>query len=92
MNTRVATHTHSRPRTRRSARALVVLSLGPLAVVAGIIWALFQPYRLTMLDPHGQGFWWLFSEPPLWVIAVGLFFHAAIAPGIVEDLEEAERP
>jgi hypothetical protein len=70
----------------------VVLSLGPLAVLAGIVWALLQPYRLTILDPHGQGFWWLLSEPPLWVIAVGLIFHAVIAPGIVEDLEEPAQP
>jgi cytochrome bd-type quinol oxidase subunit 2 len=92
VNSRVATETHTQPRARRSARALLVLSMGPLAVLAGIVWARLQPYRLTILDPHGQGFWWLLSEPPLWVIAVGLVFHAAVAPGVVEDLEEAEGP
>jgi hypothetical protein len=76
---------------RRSARALAVLALGPLAVLAGVVWALFQPYRLTLLDPAGQGFWWLVAEPPLYVIAVGVFFHFGIAPGVVADLEGYER-
>ena len=48
-----------------------------------------QPYRLTILHPHGQGFWWLFVEPPLLVIAVGLFFYFAVVPGLLEDMEEA---
>ena len=88
MNTRVATE--ARPRARRSARVLAVQALGPLTIVAGLVWALLQPYRLTLLDPHGQGFWWLLSEPPLFVIAVGLFFHFVIAPGVIEDVEETE--
>jgi ABC-type amino acid transport system permease subunit len=65
-----------------------VLALGPLTVLAGIIWALAQPYRITLLHPHDQGFWWLFSEPPLYVILVGVLFHVLVAPGVVEDLEE----
>ena len=52
-------------------------------------WALLQPYRITLLDPAGQGFWWLVSQPPLYAIAVGVIFHLAIAPGVVADLEEA---
>jgi len=73
---------------RRSARAVAVLSIGPVAVLAGIVWALLQPYRLTMLDPAGQGFWWLIAQPPLYVIAAGVFFHAVIAPGVVADVED----
>ena len=88
MNTQVATKAEPTRRTRRSARALAVLSIGPLAVLGGILWALAQPYRLTMLDPVGQGFWWLLAQPPLYVIAAGVFFHAVIAPGAVADLEE----
>lgn len=68
----------------------MVLALGPVAVVAGLVWAVLQPYRVTLLDPHGQGFWWLLSQPPLYVVAVGLFFHLAVAPGVVADLEETE--
>jgi hypothetical protein len=77
-----------RPRVRHSARSLGVLALGPLTVVAGLVWALAQPYRITLLHPHDQGFWWLFSEPPLYVILVGVLFHLVVAPGVVEDLEE----
>jgi hypothetical protein len=90
VNTQVATKAEPTRRTR-SARALAVLSMGPLAVLAGIVWALLQPYRLTMLDPAGQGFWWLIAQPPLYVIAAGVFFHAVIAPGVVADLED-DRP
>jgi hypothetical protein len=74
---------------QRTARARVVSALGPLTALAGAIWAIAQPYRVTLLHPHGQGFWWLFVEPPLLVIAVGLFFYFAIVPGLLEDLEEA---
>ena len=90
MNTQIATEV-TRPRARRSARALAVLSLGPLTVTAGVLWAILQPYRITLLDPHGQGFWWLFSEPPLYVILVGVLFLFLVAPGLVADLEEGER-
>ena len=73
---------------QRTARARFVTALGPLTALAGVIWAIVQPYRLTILHPDGQGFWWLFVEPPLLVIAVGLFFYFAIVPGLLEDLEE----
>jgi hypothetical protein len=49
-----------------------------------------QPERVTLLHPHAQGFWWLFVEPPLLVIAVGLFFHFFVVPGLLEDLEQEE--
>ena len=74
---------------QRTARARFVSAVGPLTALAGVIWAIVQPYRLTILHPHGEGFWWLFVEPPLLVIAVGLFFYFAIVPGLLEDLEEA---
>jgi len=74
---------------QRTARARFVSALGPLTALAGTIWGIAQPYRLTILHPHGQGFWWLFVEPPLLVIAVGLFFYFAVLPGVLEDLEEA---
>ena len=67
-------------------RARVVLALGPLAVTAGVAWALIQPWRLTLLHPFGQGFWWLLAEPPLYVVLVGVLFRLFLAPGIVADL------
>ena len=73
---------------QRTARARIVSALGPLTALGGVIWAILQPYRLTVLHPHGQGFWWLFVEPPLLVIAVGLLFYFVVLPGLLEDLEE----
>lgn len=81
----------SRIAIRRSPRVLFVLSLGPACALSGVIWALLQPYRITLLHPYGQGFWWLVSEPPVYVVLVGLLFHWLVAPGVVEDIESAER-
>ena len=77
----------SRIRIRSSARALAVLSLGPLTVLGGVVWALLQPWRVTLLHPHGQGFWWLAVEPPLLVVLAGVVFALLVAPGVIEDLE-----
>jgi len=72
----------------RSLRARAIGLLGPLTVVAGLIWAVIQPYRLTLLHPHHQGFWWLVVEPPLLVAAAGVFFSLAVARPLIADLEE----
>ena len=71
----------------RSARARLVGVLGPLTMLGGVAWGFLQPYRLTVLHPHGEAFWWLLVEPPLLVIAVGIAFALLIAPGLIEDLE-----
>ncbi|HVH51692.1 MAG TPA: hypothetical protein VM690_06075 [Gaiellaceae bacterium] len=73
---------------RVATRVRVVLALGPVTSVAGIVWAIAQPWRLTLLHPLGQGFWWLLSEPPLYVVVVGLLFRFVVAPGIAQDLED----
>jgi hypothetical protein len=73
---------------QRTGRARFVAALGPATTLAGAVWAIVQPYRITLLHPHGQGFWWLFVEPPLLVMAVGLFFYFAVLPGLLDDLEE----
>jgi hypothetical protein len=70
-------------------RARVVLALGPAAALGGVLWALVQPWRLTLLHPHAQGFWWLIGQPPLYVVLVGVLFRLVLAPGIVEDLRAA---
>jgi hypothetical protein len=77
-------------RGRRSVQTRTVTAIGPLTILAGVVWALAQPYRLTFLNPRGQGFWWLAVEPPLLVILVGVLFGAFVAPGLLEDLEGAE--
>ena len=48
-----------------------------------------QPYRITLLDPAGHGFWSLAVQPPLLVILVGVLFHFVVAPGVLRDLEDA---
>ena len=79
-------HAESEAHRVARTRARIVLALGPLAVTAGVVWALIQPWRLTLLNPTGQGFWWLLAEPPLYVVLVGVLFRLFLAPGIVADL------
>jgi hypothetical protein len=65
----------------------MVSGLGPVTALAGIVWAIAQPYRITLLHPRGEDFWWLFVQPPLLVILVGVLFHLVVLPGLLEDLE-----
>ena len=88
MSTQVASQLESP--VRRSYRGYVVGALGPLTALAGVIWALAQPYRLTLFHPDGHGFWSLLAEGPLLVVLVGVFFHLVVAPGLREDLAQAE--
>ena len=89
MNAELVTELEA-PLQRATTRARIMTALGPATALAGVVWALVQPYRITLLHPHGQGFWWLFVEPPLLVVAVGLFFHFVVMPGLLEDLEQGE--
>jgi hypothetical protein len=76
-------------RTRTIAvRLWLISSIGPAAALAGALWAVLQPYRITLLHPRGESFWWLFVEPPLWVVVVGLLFHVFVARALIEDLRE----
>ena len=77
-------------KTRHSRRNTAVSALGPLTALAGLVWALVQPYRITLLDPSGQGFWYLLIQPPLLVILTGAVFHFWVVPGLLADLEEVE--
>jgi hypothetical protein len=71
----------------RPLRARIVLALGPATTIGGVVWALVQPARLTLLHPHGQGFWWLVGgEAPLYVVLVGLVFWRVVARPLAEDL------
>jgi len=72
---------------RSSARVRAIALIGPLTVVAGIIWAILQPYRITLIHPRGQGFWWLAVQPPLLVVVAGVVFALAVARPLVADLE-----
>jgi len=90
MSTHSATETAaSQARTERASwRIRLLASLGPLAALGGVGWAIVQPYRVTLLHPHGQGFWWLFVQPPLLVVVAGALFHVFVARALIEDLME----
>ena len=55
MSSQLATELEAPIHATRGARA--VSALGPVTALAGLVWALVQPYRITLLHPHGQGFW-----------------------------------
>jgi hypothetical protein len=72
---------------RRELRVQAISLLGPLVSVAGIIWAILQPYRITLLHPRGEGFWWLVIEPPLLVVAAGVVYALVVARPLLADME-----
>jgi hypothetical protein len=74
-------------RVRRLSREGFVSLLGPMTVAGGVIWAILQPWRLTLLHPLHQGVWWLVAEPPLLVIGAGIFFALVVARPLLADLE-----
>jgi hypothetical protein len=76
---------------RRPWRPLAIQLLGPLTILGGLVWAVAQPYRIVLLDRDGRGLYDYLFQAPLLAIAVGMLFTLAIAPGLVEDLEAAER-
>jgi hypothetical protein len=75
---------------RRSFRPSAIRTIGPLTALVGLIWAVAQPYRVTLLHPRGEGFWDLLVQPPLLVVGVGVLFALLVAPGLLEDLEREE--
>jgi hypothetical protein len=72
----------------RISRPQVVSLLGPLVSAGGLVWAILQPYRVTLLHPYHQGFWWLVAEPPLLVVLAGVLFALVVARPLLADLEE----
>jgi hypothetical protein len=68
-------------------RAHTISLLGPLVAAAGLVWAILQPSRLTLLHPHGQGFWWLVVEPPALIVVAGIVFTLVVARPLLADLE-----
>ena len=74
-------------RTTTSTRARIVSALGPAAALGGVIWAIVQPDRLTLLHPYHQGFWWLFIQGPVLVGIAGMVFAVFVARPLVAELE-----
>jgi hypothetical protein len=75
---------------RKPARVIAVEAIGPLTAVAGIVWAIVQPYRIAFLYPDGKGVYDYLAQPPLLVVLVGIVFGVVVAPGLVADVEEAD--
>jgi hypothetical protein len=88
METSIVSHARA-IRSYRSIRMRTISLLGPATVLGGVVWAFAQPERVTLLHPRGQGFWWLFGEPPLLVVLVGVLFAALVARPLLADLEDA---
>ena len=86
MESQVVTHVPL-ARANPGIRIRAISALGPMTSLGGVVWAFVQPYRITLLHPHGQGFWWLVAEPPLLVVVAGIAFHLFVARPLVEDLE-----
>ncbi len=87
MDSSYARHLPAARTHRRFSRAQAISLLGPLTIAGGLIWAIAQPYRLTFMHPHHQGFWWLAVEPPLLVVAAGIAFAFVVARPLISDLE-----
>ena len=51
---------------QRTARARVVAALGPVTAVAGVVWAILQPYRVTLLHPSGHDYFKLLRSKLRW--------------------------
>lgn len=60
-------------------RHTLLAAIGPVTVLAGIVWTIAQPYRLTLLSDTRSGVWDHLAQPPLLVVGVGLFFWVAVA-------------
>lgn len=75
---------------RKSAPVLLVEALGPLTILAGVVWALVQPQRVVFLHREGKGFYDYLVQGPVLVVVVGLAFALLIAPGLADDVETPE--
>lgn len=71
----------------RSWRPLALSAIGPLTILAGIVWAIAQPYRVTLFDARAVGVWDLLAQPPLLVAGVGLVFHLLVAKPLARAIE-----
>jgi hypothetical protein len=68
-------------------RVRIISLIGPAVIAGGVIWVMLQPYRLTILHPRDQGFWWLVMEPQLLVMLAGVAFIVFVARPLLVDLE-----
>lgn len=79
-----------RRRASMGPRALAVEAIGPLTIVAGVVWAIAQPYRVAFIYRDGKGIYDYLFQPPLLVVVVGVVFGLFVAPSLVRDLLEVD--
>lgn len=72
---------------RRQLRVAAIQLIGPTTILAGVVWAIAQPYRIAFLHPEGKDLYYFLVQPPLLVVAVGLAYALLIAPGLVRDVD-----
>ena len=72
----------------RAWQPTALWAIGPITLLAGIVWAIAQPYRLTLLDAGADGVWDHVAQPPLLVAAVGALFHLTVARPLGRLLED----
>lgn len=68
---------------------LAIQLLGPLTILGGVIWAVAQPYRLSLAYTADKSVYHVLVQGPLLVIAVGALYAVLVAPGLVRDLRES---
>jgi hypothetical protein len=76
---------------RRELRVLAIQLLGPLTILGGVVWAVAQPYRVSLAHTAEKGMYYVLVQGPLLVVLVGLAYAVVVAPGLVSDLREGER-
>jgi len=84
------TRSKERRRTTHAPRVLAIEAIGPLTIVAGVVWAIAQPYRVAFIHRDGKGVYDYLVQPPLLVVVVGILFGLLVAPSLVRDLLEAD--
>lgn len=72
---------------RTNWKVVALSAIGSLTVLSGVVWAVAQPYRLTLLDPASHGAWDHIAQPPPLVVVVGVLFHVVVARPLARTLE-----
>ena len=70
-------------------RPTAIAAIGPVTALVGVVWAVAQPYRLTLLNDDRTGLWDHLAQPPLLVIAVAVCFELLVARPLLRTLGEA---
>ena len=67
-------------------RLMLLTAIGPVTALAGIVWGVAQPYRLTLLSDTRSGAWDHVAQPPPLVVGIGLLFWVAVARPLARTL------